>query len=660
MRSILLVSPDFEIESFWISEEEGVEAEILNDLAPLGLATIAAMIPESYSVDIWDEVVHGRIDSQTKFKRDYDLVGITGYNNHYLRSVEIAKFFRSKDTLVVVGGPGVSGMPERYREYCDVLFIGEAERTWPEFLRDWDRGEIKPEYRQIEKIDLSESPLPKWESISSDMGKYAMGGVQTRRGCPYDCEFCDVIYLFGRKVRKKPVQSVVEEIKTLERLGVSHVMFCDDEFIGNPKYTKELLRALIPLNNSFARPLTYITQVSMNISKDDEILELMADLNFSIIFIGIETPNQESLRETGKFHNIRKDLVADVKKILSYGIAVRAGLIVGFDHDTTDIFDIQDRFIHGTGLPSATLSMLKAIPGTRLWRRLRQEGRVLDVSKLKSDSKDGNAFRTRSYTNIVPKSMTRVELMQGYRRLAKKLYSWDSFANRIQEFISNIKRRPQVVEPPLTDIEMKSLQQAGASWPEAEAAIKRIIEHTESTAPFMMRKIRLLTMQHAKHKMTFDDLLPYIDRLVELESTGQLSFDLDDRPVPIPEAFRAIFKRDKLFSNMYNRIYEGLTDKSRVPEALSEVFVDFLSRWGDNFKGIEPQHDVFLSELSDRTCDKFNKEGPGEGQHPQELSQTGPVKPAGLADDVLRNIELQLICKKDVSTSSLERRDANG
>lgn len=643
-KNILLVSPDFDIESFWISDEDGAGTEVMNDVTPVGLATVAAMIPETYKVDIWDEVVHGRIGVKTVLARSYDLVGITGYNVHYFRCVEIADIFRKKGALVVVGGPGVSGMPERYLEHFDVRFIGEAERTWPKFLRDWENGSYKSEYRQIEKIDLVESPLPAWDKMALDMTKYAMGGVQTTRGCPFDCEFCDVIYLYGRKVRHKPIENVIEEVRTLERLGVKNVIFCDDEFIGDPRYTKALLRNLREVNNSFKRPLTYMTQVSMNLSRDEEILELFADSNFGLVFIGVETPNRDSLKEAGKYQNLRKNLAEDVRKILSYGIAIRAGMIVGFDHDTPGVFDLQDDFVHSTCLPSVTLSMLKAIPGTRLWRRLRREGRVLDITRIKGDSKSGNAFKPRSYTNIIPKAMTRKQLMEGYRKLAERLYSWESFSDRIRGFVSNVKRRPNVLEPMLSDEEMESLRQIGLSGPDAGRAVDEIVTHIQQAAPYMMRKVRMLTLQHARHKKTFDRLLPYIDRLVEYESSGKVQFDKDDRPVPIPETFRKEFLRDRLFEDMHRYVFENLEDKDRVPEALTEIFVDFLTRLGDVFKDFEPQHRTFLQDLSDRTCQKLNREmsgSPGPGK--SRIMKLPDVKRSRLAEDILRAIEQDLL-----------------
>jgi radical SAM superfamily enzyme YgiQ (UPF0313 family) len=179
-----------------------------------------------------------------------------------------------------------------------------------------------------------------------DFPLYANGCVQTTRGCPFDCEFCDVIYIYGRKPRHKPIDKVLDEIRVLQGYGMKTVFLCDDEFIGDPKYARELVERLIELNNSFPSPLSFRTQITMNVSKDAVLLEMMADANFDMFIIGIETPNQESLRETGKFQNIREDLVADIHKIFSAGIGIRPGMIVGFDHDGPDIFEMQYRFIH--------------------------------------------------------------------------------------------------------------------------------------------------------------------------------------------------------------------------------------------------------------------------------------------------------------------------
>lgn len=634
-RNILLVSPDSDNESLWVTGEEASCDQILNNLAPLGLATVAGLTPDEFHVDIWDEIVHGRIHSGSAFKREYDLVGLTGYRAHLPRCREVAAVFRDRGILVAIGGPGVSGSPVEYREHFDVLFIGEVEKTWPQFLKEWVAGGHKPEYRQIEKPDLADSPRPRWDSIAADLSKYAMGGVQTTRGCPFDCEFCDVIYLFGRRARHKPIEHVLEEVRALERLGVSAVFFADDEFIGDAKYTKALLRELIPLNNSFARPLTYSTQLTMNLSKDDELLGLVADANFDLVFVGIETPNKESLREAHKYQNMRSDLAADVHKILSYGIAIRAGIIVGFDHDDWDIFDMQYDFIQRAHLPSVAINMLKAPLGTRLWTRLRGEGRVVSLANIQGKG------HPRTYTNILPARLTRVELLRGYRGLLERLHRWEAFSERIRGFVSVVRRRPDVREEPLSLEEARRLTFPLGGGPEGEAAIGEMLTHTARVAPFMLRRVKRLIVQYAKYRGTLARLLPQLDAQLELEMRPGLTFEPDGRAILIPAAFRQTY--DRLFPEVHRRVYANLADKERVAEALTEVFVDFLVRWGDTFKELEAYHLTFLREIGDRTCAKFNGEPPETFVPVEPADGTVPdVRHLRLGDDVLKSVEQEL------------------
>ncbi len=638
-KRILLISPDSDNEALWVSgeEDEGMCDEVLNNFPPLGLATVAGLTPEDdFEVDLWDELVHGRIDDGTSFRRDYDLVGVTGYKAHLPRCREVAAIFRRRGIPVVIGGPGASASPEEYREHFDILFVGEVEKTWPEFLADWRAGRPKREYRQIEKLDLAESPKPRWDSIAPDLMKYAMGGVQTTRGCPFDCEFCDVIYLFGRRARHKPIATVLEEIAALERLGVRSIFFCDDEFIGDRAYAKELLRAMIPLNNSFARPLTYSTQLTMNLSKDPELLELMADANFNLVFIGIETPNHDSLKETHKLQNVRRDLAADVRTILSYGIAIRAGIIVGFDHDGPDIFDMQYEFIQRACLPSLAINMLKAPLGTKLWSRLRQEGRVVSVAQFHGKG------HPRTYTNILPKRMTRLQLLAGYRSLLERLHTWDAFRERIEGLVSAVQRRPLVAEPPMTFDEAMARCTAMRVSEEGRRTIESILRHTERTAPYMMRRVKILIVQHVMYLGTLAKLLPQCDRQIDVEAREDLRLAVDNRAIPVPVAFRTSF--NSIFPVVYRRAYLNLEDRGHLPEALTEIFVDFLVRWGDSFERLEPFHVTFLEEICDRTCAKHNGRPPESFVPVTDPEAAVPdVRRIRLADDILKAVEQTLV-----------------
>ena len=435
MKRILLVAPlplRFELTQDEVYRNLPL-SKVKSFILPLHLATVAGLTPPGYEVVIWDESVHGRI-SDENMPQCYDLVGLTGYTAHLPRAAEVSGLFRKKGIPVVIGGPGISSLPQKYYNDFDVLFIGEAEHIWPQFLADWQQAKHKKVYRQVAPVDLSDTPLPRWDSIKDDMDSYLLAGVQTSRGCPFNCEFCDVSYLFGRKFRHKSIDRVLAELKALEKLGMRKVVFCDDNFAGNPSYTKDLLREMINLNNSFSLPMGFATEASINIATDEQLLELLADANFVEIFVGIESPNKESLKEANKLHNFRSNLVEDVKKIQSYGMAVRGSLIVGFDHDQADIFDQHFKFVQKSCLTVPSIRVLMAPPGTRLWKRMRKDGRLLKTEM------EGRFYGNPGTTNILPKNMSRAELLTGYLGLIEKVYDWRNFAERIKGFVSNVSR----------------------------------------------------------------------------------------------------------------------------------------------------------------------------------------------------------------------------
>jgi radical SAM superfamily enzyme YgiQ (UPF0313 family) len=439
MKRILLVSPlplGFEpIQNESYLKLPFVKAKAF--MAPITIATVAALTPDDFEVDLWDEPVHGRIDGSAHLK-GYDLVGVTGMAQYLPRAKEIAEICHREGIPVVIGGPGVSRQPHACHDAFDHLILGEAELTWPQFLADWKAGRPRRVYRQVGGVDLALTPAPRWESLADYVPWYAFAGVQTSRGCPFDCEFCDVSLLYGGRYRIKPIDNVLQEVVNLEKLGFSIIAFCDDNFIGKPRYAKELLRELIPLNNSFRQPLAFGGEFSINMAKDEELLELLADANFRQFYIGIESPNKESLKETSKIQNYRSNLVEDVRKIQSYGIPVRASLMVGFDHDDKDIFEQHLQFVKDACLTVPSIRVLMAPPGTRLWRRLRKEGRL-----LKADT-EGRFFGNPGTTNIIPKNMTRTEIQAGLLALNERVYDWEAFAARAKGFVSNVKRRPNV------------------------------------------------------------------------------------------------------------------------------------------------------------------------------------------------------------------------
>ncbi len=423
MKKILLIHP-VSPERFWSLKGICDISGRPSVLPPLGLATLAALTPAHYEVEIIDQSLE-TID----FDTPCDLVGITGYTVHRERITKIARGFQSRGKLTVGGGAFCSSYPEDAGAIFDVVVVGEAERVWPKFLEEWESGNHQSFYEEKEKIDLelNPSPLPLWDSVS--MGKYMTGQVQTSRGCPYDCEFCDVISLFGRKTRHKTVEQVIAEIQQLVDQGMPEIFFADDNFIGNKVYSKALLKALIQLNKSLKVPIRFMTQLTLNVAKDDELLDLLKQANFFSVFIGIETPETESLIAINKRHNLGMEIKESIQKIQSRGILIICGMIVGFDTDDIHIFETQETFVREAGLMFPMVGILTAPKGTKLWDRLKRENRLLPNQDY------GDAFLS---TNMVPKQMSKHELENNYVRLLHTVYSDKHFRMSFKAFIDQI------------------------------------------------------------------------------------------------------------------------------------------------------------------------------------------------------------------------------
>ena len=425
--SIHLVQPRFP-PTYWGLEHFIALTPFSAVFPPLGLLTLAALTPSEHRVTVCDVNAGERVDYDT----DADVVGVTGYIIQMQSVFEIADGYRARGKTVVIGGPIANLIPELCRPHCDVLFEGEAEYTWPRFLADYAAGRHADRYHEAEKIHLPDSPPPRLDVLRR---RYAHGIVQCTRGCPFTCEFCDIIVMYGRKMRFKPVPQVLKEVEAWHRAGVAQVFFADDNFVGNRAYAKELLRALIAWNRRQRHPLSFYTQASIDMVRDDELLGLLRDANFISVFLGIETPRKASLVETKKIMNERLDLVEAVHQIQSYNLFVSAGMIVGFDHDDPAIFAEQFDFLQEAQIPMAMLSVLVAVPRTPLYNRLKAEGRLLNMQGDTSDC--SHYVGTAGGTNFHPLQMTREELAAGQERLYQRLYSPEAFAHRL---LGNLSR----------------------------------------------------------------------------------------------------------------------------------------------------------------------------------------------------------------------------
>jgi radical SAM superfamily enzyme YgiQ (UPF0313 family) len=366
--------------------------------------------------------------------RAYDIVGVTGMTVQKERMRQILLRLRELKIFTVVGGPLVSVQEEFFEDLCEARFVGEAENTWPKFLDDFARGKpTEKRYEQPQPTDMTKVPRPRYDHLKVD--RYATGALQYSRGCPFECEFCDIIVIFGRKPRVKDPDQLVAELDDMRRAGFHSVFIVDDNFIGNKKKAKALLAKLIPWMEQHDYPLKLTTEASIDLANDAELLELMYKANFRSVFIGIETPRLESLNETKKFQNVRGDTMeAKLTRIQNAGLDINAGFIVGFDNDDKEIFEDQFRFIQNNGIALAMVGMLQAIPKTPLYKRLQQEGRLVED--------DPNC-------NFVPKQMSREELRKGYWYLVTRLYNPEAFFERyfkVYEFPEYIQRRADICQ----------------------------------------------------------------------------------------------------------------------------------------------------------------------------------------------------------------------
>ncbi|MBN2038907.1 MAG: radical SAM protein [Spirochaetes bacterium] len=422
-KRIYLICPK-NPENFWTmkSSVEAVGAKTLMPNAAFG--TLISLTPEELNIEyIYCDENIGPIDRHI----DCDLVALTGYTLHSERIHEICAEFKKRGIPVALGGAFATLYPEKAEKICDYLFIHEAEYTWPEFLRDWSSGNGKSRYEQKKNINMKESPAPDWSFIRSK--DYLYFPVQTSRGCPNNCDFCHAIKLFGRKYRSKSIEQIMIEIENAYKAGAETIFFSEDNFFVNKKFTVELLMKIIEWNTSIPAPVSFSAQATTGIGHDEEILKLLADARFSVIFLGVETIREECLKEVNKGHNIKFDARESVSNISKYGILPFIGLIVGFDHDDKKIFDELEGFLNDTGSPIASVSILNAPEGTTLYDRMKEHGRIIE-------NFDGLWHMS---TNIVPVSMSMSDLVEGHNKLFRRLYEPEKFEARVLKWLDGIE-----------------------------------------------------------------------------------------------------------------------------------------------------------------------------------------------------------------------------
>jgi len=417
--NVLLVYPEFP-DTFWSLKHALRFVRKKAFSPPLGLLTVAAMLPGEWGKRLVDVNVTPLCERDLAWA-DYAFVSGMAVQGQSARQV-IARC-KAAGVKVVAGGPLFSSESERFAE-VDHFILNEAELTLPPFLADLGAGRAGRVYATSELADLRRTPVPSWELLAPK--EYLCMSVQFSRGCPYDCEFCNVTSLFGHRPRTKTAQQIVAELDGLWTGGWrGSVFFVDDNLIGNRKAAREeLLPALIGWQRGKGG-ISFLTQATINLADDETLVRRMVEAGFDTVFVGIETPEAAGLRECQKRHNQGRDLVSDVKRLQRAGLQVQAGFIVGFDSDTPSVFQRQIDFIQQSGIVTAMVGLLQAFGGTRLYERLRREGRLL--GEPTGDNADGT-------TNIVP-AMGIGVLRAGYRRILQAIYSPRQYYQRLTTFL---------------------------------------------------------------------------------------------------------------------------------------------------------------------------------------------------------------------------------
>ena len=411
---ILLVNPEFP-DTYWSFRHalpfEGKRCAF----PPLGLLTVSALLPPTWERKLVDLNIQSLKSSDIEWA---DMVFATAMLVQKDSLKQVVKRCRAAGKRVVVGGPYITTSVEELPD-ADHIFLGEAETTLPQFIEDLARGEARRSYQATERPPLSATPQADFHLV--DMKRYSAMSVQYSRGCPFSCEFCDIIEIYGRVPRTKSNQQMLAEFDALKAIGWRGTVFVvDDNFIGNKKNVRQLLPELAQWQKRNGYPFSLLTESSVNLADDKPLLDSMRDAGFRRVFLGIETPVAESLKEAQKSQN-RGDLLASVKTIQSYGMEVMAGFIVGFDNDPEDIFERQIDFIRRSGIPLAMVGLLNALPDTQLWRRLQREGRLL------GEANGNNTVCTLNFKTRMDPAL----LIQGYQRIMRTIYSPREYYQRV-------------------------------------------------------------------------------------------------------------------------------------------------------------------------------------------------------------------------------------
>ncbi|ALC18219.1 radical SAM protein [Desulfuromonas soudanensis] len=421
--NILLIYPEFP-DTFWSFKHALKLAHKRASSPPLGLLTVAALLPPEWEKRLLDLNIT-RLTAKDLAWAEAVFVSSMLVQKESAR--QVISLCRQAGVRVIAGGPLFTSEFEQFPD-VDHFVLNEGELTLPPFLSDWERGKARRVYRTSAFADIRKSPVPQWDLVN--MRHYAAMSIQYSRGCPFQCEFCNVTALFGHQPRTKSTPQVLAELDGLyDRGWRGSIFFVDDNFIGNKRQLKtDLLPALIDWQKRRGG-LSFYTEGSINLADDPQLMEMMVEAGFDTVFVGIETSDEACLAESGKVQNQKRNLIADIKRLQRAGLQVQGGFIVGFDSDTPDTFQRQIDFIQNSGIVTAMVGLLQALPGTRLYDRMKREDRLL------ADSTGDNVGIS---TNIIP-AMKLETLQEGYKKIIRTIYSPERYYQRLKAFLQEYR-----------------------------------------------------------------------------------------------------------------------------------------------------------------------------------------------------------------------------
>lgn len=371
------------------------------------LPILAALTPRAFDISIEDENIES-----LSFDAKVDIVAITAYTSTAPRMYEIADIYRKRGVTVILGGVHVSIFPEEALQHADAVVVGEAENIWPQIMRDYLKKGVKKIYKAHSVVDLDKQPLPRYDLVKND--QYAYYAIQTTRGCPYSCKFCYVHSLHGNQYRQKTVNNILREVKYLLKFGKKRFYFCDDHFTINRKRTLKLLRRLIPLN------ISYGIQARLEIYKDEQLLDLLHASGCVNIIIGFESVNQATIDFLGKGYRV-DEYYGAIEKIQSKGLFITGSFIIGFDNDDKNVFNDLEEFVKRSGIGNCIFNILTPLPDTSYFDHLKKDGRILHQDWTYYDCR---------HVCFAPKHMSPEELLAGFRKLNKNVFSLDAVYER--------------------------------------------------------------------------------------------------------------------------------------------------------------------------------------------------------------------------------------